>query len=388
MNAYITNLSAFLPNAPVSNDDMEAVLGQVGDRPSRARRTVLRSNGIRTRHYAIDPATGKATHTNAQLAAEAIRRLESPSFRLADLECLAVGTAIADQLMPSHASMVHGELGSPPCELASTSGVCMSSLAALKYAALSVAGGDCRRAVACGSERSSAMMRAQNFHEEIESKTAALEANPEIAFDKDFLRWMLSDGAGAALIEPAPAAQGISLRIDWIWQRSYANEMDACMYAGAEKQDDGNLRGWQSFGPREWLDASLFCVKQDIKQLNEHIMRYTVQRGITEARERYPMTPGEIDWFVPHYSSNFFRERVAASLKAADFEIPMERWFTNLPTKGNTGSASLYILLEELFHSARLKPGERILCYVPESGRFSTGFLHLTVCAAPSAKAR
>jgi hypothetical protein len=63
VNVYITHLSAFLPNAPVSNDDMEAVLGQVGDRPSRARRTVLRSNGIQTRHYAVDPGHGKAPRT-------------------------------------------------------------------------------------------------------------------------------------------------------------------------------------------------------------------------------------------------------------------------------------------------------------------------------------
>jgi 3-oxoacyl-[acyl-carrier-protein] synthase-3 len=113
-------------------------------------------------------------------------------------------------------------------------------------------------------------------------------------------------------------------------------------------------------------------------------MRYTVERGISECRERHPMSPDQIDWFVPHYSSHFFRDRVGASLAAADFAIPMERWFTNLPTKGNTGSASMYILLEELFRSGRVKPGQRVLCYVPESGRFSTGFMHLTGCTANS----
>lgn len=32
----------------------------------RARRIILRSNGIKSRYYVIDPATGKATYTNAQ----------------------------------------------------------------------------------------------------------------------------------------------------------------------------------------------------------------------------------------------------------------------------------------------------------------------------------
>jgi 3-oxoacyl-[acyl-carrier-protein] synthase-3 len=50
-----------------------------------------------------------------------------------------------------------------------------------------------------------------------------------------------------------------------------------------------------------------------------------------------------------------------------------------LPYKGNTGSASIFIMLDELFRSGRLQRGERLLCYVPESGRFSTAFMHLTV---------
>ena len=64
----------------------------------------------------------------------------------------------------------------------------------------------------------------------------------------------------------------------------------------------------------------------------------------------------------------------------ADCDIPQERWFTNLSSKGNTGSASIYIILEELFHSGKLKVGEKLLCYIPESGRFSTAFMQLEVC--------
>ena len=39
----------------------------------------------------------------------------------------------------------------------------------------------------------------------------------------------------------------------------------------------------------------------------------------------------------------------------------------------------MYIMLEELFHSKRLQKGDKILCYIPESGRFSTAFMSLTV---------
>lgn len=378
-SAYITNIHAFLPNAPVSNEEMERILGQVGGRPSRARRMILRSNGITSRHYAIDPETLEANYTNAQLAAEAIRGVADGRIALDDIQCLASGTSMPDQLMPSHASMVHGELGTPPCEVISTAGVCVSSMAALKYAFMGILSGQFSNAIASGSDVASAMMTAKNFDAEYEAQVAALEGKPEIAFEKDFLRWMLSDGAGAMLLQNAPAADGLSLKIDWLDIFSYAGEMQACMYAGAVKQEDGSLRSWKTYTDAERAEQSVMTVKQDVKLLNDNIIHYTVEKPLLNLQQKYNLRARDIDWFVPHYSSNYFRDRTLEGLKAADFYIPQERWFTNLTRKGNTGAASMYIMLEELFSSGRLQSGQRILCWIPESGRFSGAFLHLTV---------
>jgi 3-oxoacyl-[acyl-carrier-protein] synthase-3 len=63
---YITGVGAFLPNAPVDNEGIEPILGSLNGTPSRIRKRILRNNGIRTRHYAVDPATGRPTHTNAR----------------------------------------------------------------------------------------------------------------------------------------------------------------------------------------------------------------------------------------------------------------------------------------------------------------------------------
>jgi len=378
-NVYINDIQSFLPNNEVSNEQMESVLGQVGHRPSRARKTILRSNKITSRYYAVDPKTGEATHTNAQLTAEAIRKLSDNGFEINGIELLTCGTSIPDQLLPNHAVMVHGELAIPSCEVVATSGVCLSGTMSLKYAYMSVLSGLTNNAVATGSETSSAMMRAQNFKEEVSQKVGDLERQPEIAFEKDFLRWMLSDGAGAALMTDQPNETRISLKIDWIKQKSYANEKEACMYAGAEKQEDGSLKGWLSHSQEEWLNQSIFSLKQDVKLLNENITHYTVTKPLIELVEQGIVVPDEVDYFIPHYSSGYFRDRLYAGMKEANCDIPQSKWFTNLSTKGNTGSASIYIMLEELFHSGDLKPGDRLLCYVPESGRFSTAFMQLTV---------
>jgi 3-oxoacyl-[acyl-carrier-protein] synthase-3 len=123
-DVYIVEMGSFLPNAPVENDTMESVLGMVGDRPSRARRLTLRNNGIRTRHYAIDPATRRTTHSNAQLTAAAVRDgLNRAGWQLRDVDLLACGTSSPDQLKPGHAAMVHAELGDARLEAVSTAGV-------------------------------------------------------------------------------------------------------------------------------------------------------------------------------------------------------------------------------------------------------------------------
>lgn len=376
---YITRTASFLPNDPVSNEDMEKVLGQVGDRPSRARRMILRSNGIRQRYYAIDPATGKHNYTNAQLAAEAVKKLFDQRFTPEKLSCLAAATTIADQLMPGHASMVHGELGSPPCEIVTTAGVCACGMTAFKYAWLNVLSGLHSSAVATASEAASYTMQAANFQPEIEHQLEALERQPELAFEKDFLRWMLSDGAGALLLESSVPQGQRALRIEWLDIFSYANEMSACMYAGARKNNDGSLTGWQQLSRDQVEQESLLSVKQDVKQLNEHIIAYTAERPLQVLQDKYGVRPGDIDHFLPHYSSGYFRDRLYEGICRAGFDIPLNRWFTNLTEKGNTGSASMYIMLDELFSSGRLQPGEKILCYIPESGRFSVAWLLLTV---------
>jgi len=66
-------------------------------------------------------------------------------------------------------------------------------------------------------------------------------------------------------------------------------------------------------------------------------------------------------------------------LEMCGARVADEKWFTNLYTKGNTGCASIMIMLDDFLKSGRAKPGETVLCMVPESGRFNVAYLHFTV---------
>lgn len=378
---YIINTAVSLPNSVVSNDEMENVLGKIGGKPSRARRIVLKNNGIKHRYYALDPITGERTHTNASLTAESVRNLFSDKEAINNIECLVAGTTIPDQIAPGHAIMVHGELGNPPCEVITTAGICLSGVTSLKYAYMAIKSGEHRLAVTTGSEVLSQLMRADNFAAESKSKVEKLQERPEIAFEKDFLRWMLSDGAGAFLLAPEPLLNGEqkSLQIEWIEVISYANQHETCMYAGADKDSSGRVKGWSEYSNAELGSQSIMALKQDVRLLNENIVSTTFSTTLANIIEDKGLKVEEIDYFLPHISSMYFYDKVKAALIDMDFEIPQDKWFTNLVDKGNTGAASVYIMIDELVKSDRLKSGDTLLCFVPESGRFSSSFMLLSV---------
>ena len=103
------------------------------------------------------------------------------------------------------------------------------------------------------------------------------------------------------------------------------------------------------------------------------------QKALGHFAKKRNVTSDKVDWFVPHISSEWFRGQLFDVLCAVGLEIPYDRWFTNLTTTGNTGSAAVYIMLNELVRSGSLRSGQRILCFVPESSRMLFALVHLTV---------
>ena len=379
MEVFINDIAAFLPNDPVTNEEIEEVLGKIHDVRSRVKSRVLKNNGIRTRYYSIDRTTGRLNYTNASLTAEAVRHLKPyDHFSVKDIECLCCGTSMADLIAPGHVLMVAGELGLGPCEVISTSGICLSGITAIKAAYANVALGLSDNAVATGSELASSLLRS-NFFEHLPGNPD-FKNHPILAFESDFLRWMLSDAAGAVFLSTTKNKDKISMRIEWIEHVSYAGKMETCMYAGGHKNEDGSMTGWRELDSlEEALRKNYFALKQDTEILGEHVISLTVTEGLARTMSRRGIRSDTIDWFLPHYSSEYFREHVYEAMAAIGFEVPYGKWFTNLADKGNTGSASIYVILEELFHSGRLRKGEKILCYIPESGRFSVAYMLLGV---------
>jgi 3-oxoacyl-[acyl-carrier-protein] synthase-3 len=262
---------------------MEQFVGTIAGKPSRVRKKILKQNGIQTRYYAMD-RNQNTLFSNSEMAAHAVRNaLDRAGLDLAEMDFLAAGTSQGDFPLPGFASMVHGELKAPPCEIATLHGVCASGIMALKSAMLQVLSGEKRHAVACASEFASRLFKSTRF----EAPKVQREGLP---FDTEFLRWMLSDGAGAAVLESSPRAAGPCFEIEWIELISFANKFESCTYVGPEK----NGKRLQS-----WLDCPSYAaaaddgainLRQDIRMLNDvvgHAVQGSLGRhGKTEASPR------------------------------------------------------------------------------------------------------
>lgn len=367
MNAYITSTGAFLPGPPIGNDEIEEILGYVNGKASRLKARILKANGIRTRHYAID-RDHNTLHSNLDMAVAAAKAcLDASPVPLRSIGMLSCATTQGDMVIPGFGSMVQAGLGIPSVELTTAHGICSSSLMALKAAVNALKVGEHRSALVVVSELASRLFKRTRY--EAAGGQAAMD------FNSEFLRWMLSDGAGAMLLEGDP--RGRCLRVDWIRSFSHANAFPVCMSIGTatDKQD---ARTWQDYPTYAEAEAAgALLIRQDVRLL-EQMVKLGID-GALRLIDQGELIIDAIDHFLCHYSSHHFRGKIADMLKMCGASIPEEKWYTNLYTRGNTGAASILIMLDEFLRERQPSVGDRIFCMVPESGRFNTAYMQLTV---------
>src|SRR6202011_2337986 len=102
---------------PTHNTEVEAVLGLVEGKPSRLKARILKSNGIQTRHYAIDRAQ-RTTHSNVEMAVTAAKKcLDDSPVPAKSIGMLSCATTQGDMVVPGFSSMVQAGLGVPAVEL-------------------------------------------------------------------------------------------------------------------------------------------------------------------------------------------------------------------------------------------------------------------------------
>ena len=356
-NCYITSTGSYLPGDPVDNQSINQYLGMVVGE-ARVRSRILAANGIHSRHYALDKKQN-ATHSLYELAAEAVKDCLTQDRNSLSIDYLSAGTTYAPLLAPGLSSLLHDQLSKDKVighslEINSNSGICSSGAQAIVNAARAVKLGDAHAAICVGVEQSSVGLKSKAFRTTYDIPAILRDVRSSKWFMSVFLRFMLSDGAGAFLLEQQPKEQGLSLMVNWTFSRSFANEAPLCMQ----------------------LQSSPRILSQDIKILAKYmapLSRKAVEGALCEHGETldcYTMV-------LPHMSSYYFEpavRKIMAEL-SPNREVP---YWTNLRTAGNTGAASIFIMLDEYLKTQPVAAGDRILLFVPESGQFNYVLISLT----------
>jgi 3-oxoacyl-[acyl-carrier-protein] synthase-3 len=363
---YIQSAGYHLPGAPVDNQAMDDFIAPLNRISLRIKNKILAENGIQTRHYAIDK-NGETNISHSKLAANAIHDcLARANATLNDVSLLAVGSSGSDALIPGFAAMVQGELGAPPMETLSSLGVCAAGISAIEFAAQSIELGAHQQALVAAAEMPSRIFKKSRF----------APRGYTSDFDAHFLRWMLSDGAGALLLTDKPIANNnVRIKINWVHQKSFAGDYPVCMQLGLTEDRSKSFLDFPSSGEAE--AAGALSLRQDIRLL-PHLFDVSIHEYVKLVHDGW-ITSNEIDHFLCHYSSARFIPVVEELLDKAGLTIPRERWYSNLTTRGNTGSASIFIMLAEFLDTHDVKAGEKIFCFIPESGRMTAAYMLLEV---------
>ena len=363
MDCYITNTGRYLPGLSIDNDHIEDYLGALPGE-SEVKRQVLTMNGIVGRHYAQD-LQQRSTDNVYTMAAKAVDRCLQGVDSGAPISYLAAGSTYAPYAGPGLASLIHPLVSrhhrlNQPVEISSHSGICSSSAAALVGAIRAIKSEEHRAAMAIGGEHASEVLKSSRI-KPIDDRGNHASLKDTQWFMSVFLRFMLSDGAGAMLLEAEPRPSGLSLSVDWTHSLSMAHECPLCMR----------------------LDNESGLLSQDIRILNRHLFP-AAETFVRSALNRHHESLESYSFVLPHLSSFFFRRKMERMLEK--FTEPGQTvvpYWTNLATAGNTGAASIYVMLDEFLATQQLKHGDRLLLFVPESGQFNFVLISLTAVVRP-----
>ncbi|QDU77502.1 3-oxoacyl-[acyl-carrier-protein] synthase 3 [Bremerella volcania] len=358
MECFITATGSFLPGPTISNEEIHEYLG-VLDGESQVAQSVLKMNGIVSRHYALDQRQ-QATHDVYDLAKLAAKTCLSEASPRRPVTFLSAGSTYAPLSGPGIASIIHSRLGADgvldrSLELSSHGGICTSASAALVAAVRAVKLGEHESALSIGAEHASEILKASAIRP-IDDRAEHADIRKSQWFMSVFLRFMLSDGSGAVLLESEPRADGLSFRVDWTHSMSFAHHAPLCM-----KLENANR-----------------LLSQDVGILTRYLYQFAGE-FVASALEKNNEQLGAYRMILPHMSSYFFRRKMEKTMQkfTSNPSVTVPYW-TNLATAGNTGTASIYVMLDEFVRQHEIMSGDRLLLFIPESGQFNFVLVSLT----------
>lgn len=304
MSIRIVGTGSALPEKCVTNDDL-AQLMDTSDEWIRER------TGIGSRYLSVG-------ETAAALASAACERaLENAGRKAEEVELLIAATCSPEMALPCTACQVQAQIGADKAVAFDLNAACAGFLFALHTAWAYIEAGICKNALIAGTEVLSKLM------DWTDRSTCIL----------------FGDGAGAVLVEKCGEGGILSFV-----QHSDGRRGNVLRCASRGLNNPYFSKPLESeFVQMEGREVFAFAVRQ-------------VPSAIEEALQGAGLKPADVDLYVLHQANGRIIESISRRLSVALDRFPM-----NLDRVGNTSSAAIPLLLDELNRSGRLKEGMTVV---------------------------
>jgi 3-oxoacyl-[acyl-carrier-protein] synthase-3 len=318
--AKILGTGRALPPRVVSNADLM-------QRMDTTEEWIVQRTGVRERRF-VDPGTG-----TADLGTEAARAAVSRAgISLSDIDFIVFATVSPDYFFPGGGVFVQEKLGLPTIGALDVRTQCTGFLYGLSVAEAYVKGGFFDHILVIGSEVQSTGL---------DFSTAGRDVSV-----------IFGDGAGAAVVGPAGAGEGI-LSSHLHAEGKYAKEL-MCEAPSS------------ILHPRlshEMIDAGRHWPRMNGRYVYTHALR-RFPEVIREALAANDLSIADLSLVVPHQANVRITQAVAGALG-----VPEERVYSNIERYGNTTAASIPIALDECLEQGRIREGD-LVCLAA----FGSGF--------------
>lgn len=303
MSVRIKGTGSALPERCVANKELEGLV-DTSDEWIRER------TGIRSRYV----STGE---TVASLAASACARaLEDAGRRGEEIELLLVATCTPEDALPCAACQVQERIGAVNAAAFDLNAACAGFLFALHTAWAYMEAGICRNALVAGAEVLSKIV------DWTDRGTCIL----------------FGDGAGAVYLEKCESGRQSGI-------------LGFAQHSDGRRGSVLSCAGRQNGSPFFRQEPLYPYVRMDGREVFAFAVRQ-VPQAILEAAEKADIKIEDVDLFLLHQANRRILEGIAKRLN-----VGMERFPMNLDRVGNTSSAAIPLLLDELRRKGRIVPG-------------------------------
>lgn len=359
----ITGTGSFLPGNPLSINEVDYFLGELKEAPQKIQTWLQRMKSImkdmlevENYFYAIDPVTRQFTEDNITMSVKAAKKaMAMANMTPGEIEFIAYGSAHQDQ-MPTASVRIQEVLGIGNCGEISIHANCTSAYKAFLVAYDFIRNGRYKNALVLSSSMSSSELRAEYYNQ------------PLVKKEELFLRYFLSDGAGAVILQADDSDKG-GLYIDHVYIES----------AGGKKPSAMKDRR-----PAYWMNPKLEFEKgyHHLSQMFQNELRQNFHEsggsvffnGLKRMLDVYPVDLSNLKFFQVNFPSKHIAELVIE--ECAALGIPKEALYTKMSSMGYVGPPMVFLCLDKILREEELLPEDKILSFVTEVSKFmQAGFV-------------